>query len=61
MYTLCATIAHNLSREIQMLDVPRRESTTGKCAAAWAFETLGTLRHRIIQRAIYATLEVTWC
>ncbi len=52
MYTLCAMMAHNLTREMQMLAKPRRQETnTAKRAAAWTFETLDTLRHRIIQRA----------
>jgi hypothetical protein len=44
-------MAHNLSREIQMpaaLSAPRASS---KRPAAWFFERLDTLRHRIIQRA----------
>ena len=50
--TLCAMMAHNLSRELQMLSAPAvRPRTLPKRPAAWRFEKLGTLRHRIIQRA----------
>ena len=51
MLTLCAMIARNLSREIQMLASPPAPRSFPKRPAAWAFERLDTLRHRIIQRA----------
>jgi hypothetical protein len=51
LYTLCAMMAHNLSRELQMLAAPPRPRAGAKRPAAWAFETLATLRHRLIQRA----------
>ena len=52
LFTLCAMMAHNLSREVQMLAVPATASRAlPKRPAAWAFEKLDTLRHRIIQRA----------
>jgi hypothetical protein len=51
IYTLCAMMAHNLSREIQMLASPRAVRSLPKRSAVWSFEKLDTLRHRIIQRA----------
>lgn len=51
IYTLCAMMAHNLSREIQMLASHAAPRALPKRPAAWAFERLDTLRHRIIQRA----------
>ena len=51
MFTLCAMMAHNLSREVQMLAAPSAQRALPKRPAAWAFEKLDTLRHRIIQRA----------
>lgn len=51
VYTLCAMMAHNLSREIQMLANPSTSRSSLKRPAAWKFEKLDTLRHRIIQRA----------
>ena len=51
VFTLCAMIAHNLSRELQMLAAPTMSRTLPKRPAVWAFEKLDTLRHRIIQRA----------
>jgi hypothetical protein len=51
IYTLCAMMAHNLSREIQMLASPPAPRSLPKRPAAWKFEKLDTLRHRIIQRA----------
>jgi hypothetical protein len=44
-------MAHNLSREIQMLASPPAVRSLPKRPAVWSFEKLDTLRHRIIQRA----------
>ncbi len=49
--TLCAMMAHNLGRQIQMLAAPRDNYARAKRPAAWTFQTLDTLRHRFIQRA----------
>ncbi len=52
LYTLCGMMAHNLSREVQMLASANRASRAlAKRPAAWKFEKLETLRRRIIQRA----------
>ena len=52
LYTLCGMMAHNISREIQMLASANNASRAlPKRPAAWKFEKLDTLRHRIIQRA----------
>ena len=51
IYTICAMMAHNLSREIQMLAQSSSHRTQPKRPAVWSFQTLDTLRHRIIQRA----------
>ena len=51
MVTLCAMMAHNLGREMQMLAQGRSTYSRGKRPAAWTFQTLDTLRHRFIQRA----------
>ncbi len=51
LFTLCSMIAHNLSREIQMLTAPSVYRARPKRPASWRFEKLDTLRHRIIQRA----------
>jgi len=51
IYTLCSMMAHNLSREIQMISAPAAQRAMPKRPAAWRFKTLDTLRHRIIQRA----------
>jgi len=51
LFTLCSMMAHNLSREIQMLVGPSASRALPKRPAAWTFEKLDTLRHRIIQRA----------
>ncbi len=51
IFTLSAMIAHNLSREIQMLAHPSAPRALAKRPAAWKFEKLDSIRHRIIQRA----------
>jgi hypothetical protein len=51
IFTLCSMMAHNLSRELQMLAAPSACRARPKRPAAWRFEKLDTLRHRIIQRA----------
>jgi len=51
VFTLCSMMAHNLSREVQMLASPPAPRSLPKRPACWAFEKLDTLRHRIIQRA----------
>ena len=55
MVTLCAMMAHNLGREMQMLAQPRARYARAKRPAAWTFQTLHTLRHRFIQRAARIT------
>lgn len=50
-YTLCSMMAHNLAHELQMLRQQRSIRSLPKRPSAWTFQTLGTLRHRIIQRA----------
>lgn len=51
IFTLCAMMAHNLSREIQMLASPAASRSLPKRPAHWGFEKLDSLRHRVIQRA----------
>ena len=51
IFTLCSMMAHNLSREIQMLASPAIARALPKRPSLWTFERLDTLRHRIIQRA----------
>ncbi len=50
-YNLAAILAHNLTRELQMVARYRDRGTTGKRSPLWSFEELKTLRHLIIQRA----------
>lgn len=51
VYLLSAILAHNLSREMQMIARKPSRTTQQKRPALWDFEQLGTLRRRIIQRA----------
>lgn len=50
-FTLCAMMAHNLGRELQMqLSPPQREQSPTR-AALWRFKKLDTLRREILNRA----------
>ena len=51
VYLLSAVLAHNLSRELQMITRPPSRKKQEKRPALWDFEQLNTLRQRVIQRA----------
>jgi len=51
VYLLAAMLAHNLSREMQMVANNRQRGTTEKRAPLWQFTQLRTLRRKLIQRA----------
>lgn len=51
LYTLAGMMAHNLSRELQMDASDRDRGTGEKRPPLWSFESLGSIRHRLIQRA----------
>ncbi len=51
VYTYCAMMAHNISREMQILAAAPTRRSRPKRPAAWTFLSMDTLRHRIIQRA----------
>lgn len=51
VYLLSAVLAHNLSRELQMIAKAPSRTTQEKRPALWNFEQLNTLRQRVIQRA----------
>lgn len=50
-YMLCAIMAHNLGRELQMMVKPPARCTNGKRTALWCLVTLETLRRTLVQRA----------
>jgi hypothetical protein len=49
--TLCAMLAHNLGRTLQMRVKPKAVRDDAKRPALWRFETLSTLRRLLFQRA----------
>lgn len=51
LYMYAAILAHNITRELQMLSDPPQRGTTAKRAAHWAFRQIATLRRNLIQRA----------
>ncbi len=51
VYLLSTLLAHNLSRELQMIARPLPRQVSQKRPALWDFARLNTLRCRLIQRA----------
>lgn len=52
LYSLCAVLAHNLGRELQMAtSEPRTTRAQPSRSAIFDFSTLGTLRHLFLRRA----------
>lgn len=51
MYLLCAILAHNLGRELQMDASEPQRGTTEKRSPLWIFEGLDIMRRKFIQRA----------
>ena len=51
VFLLATILAHNLSREMQMQASEPPRKTTPKRAQLWPFQTLETLRRKLIQRA----------
>lgn len=51
IYLLSALMAHNLTRELQMIASSPTRVTQEKRPALWKFQQLNTVRRRIIQRA----------
>ena len=50
-YLIATLFAHNLTRELQMRTRIIERTTSPKRTALWAFEKIGTLRKKMIQRA----------
>jgi len=48
---LAAVPAHNLTRELQMQTGERRSRSDSRRCNLWGFETLNTLRQRLLHRA----------
>ncbi len=51
IFTLASMMAHNLSREMQMVANPAKTHARPKRPAGWTFKRLDTIRHQILQRA----------
>ena len=51
VFTLSGMMAHNLSREMQMAVQPTQRGTLAKRPARWIFQSLGTIRQRLLHRA----------
>jgi len=51
IYLLCAVIAHNLGKELQMDACERQRRTTERRQPLWIFDGLEIMRRKFIQRA----------
>ena len=51
LFTWASILAHNMSRELQMRVTKPNRRTTPRRAARWIFESLGSVRHRVIRTA----------
>jgi hypothetical protein len=51
IYLLCAILAHNLGRELQMEASQPERGTTEKRSPLWIFEGLAVMRRKFLQRA----------
>ncbi len=51
IYLICAILAHNLGRELQMDASEPQRGTTEKRSPLWIFEGLDTMRRKFLQRA----------
>ena len=51
MYLICAILAHNLGRELQMDASEPQRGTTEKRSPLWIFEGLDVMRRKFLQRA----------
>jgi len=50
VFTLAGLLAHNLTRELQIGAVPRSRESGLSRSTFWAFQSLRTLRHRLLHR-----------
>jgi hypothetical protein len=50
-FMLSSILAHNVTHEMQMLILPKMQSTTFKRAALWTFQKIDTIRKNIFIRA----------
>jgi len=51
LFCLCALLAHNLTRELQMQTSERDRGTTEKRSPLWIFQSLGSIRQKLLHRA----------
>lgn len=51
VFTLASMVAHNFSKEMQMIEHPAANRAKPKRPPAWVFQKLDTIRRQVIQRA----------
>jgi hypothetical protein len=55
VWLLTSMLTHNLGRELQLQAVPQKRPASMQRTALWVFESIETLRRRIVQRAARLT------
>jgi hypothetical protein len=61
VWLLSSMLAHNLGRELQLHANPERRQSSRQRTASWVFESLDTIRRKIVQRAARLTRpQGTW-
>jgi hypothetical protein len=51
LYLMAAVLAHNLTKELQMIAASPSRGTTEKRSPLWAFAEMSWIRHHLLQRA----------
>ena len=51
LYLMAAVLAHNLTKELQMIAASPSRGTTEKRSPLWAFTEMSWIRHHLLQRA----------
>ena len=51
LYLMASVLAHNLTKELQMIAAPPSRGTTEKRSPLWIFTEIGLIRHHLLQRA----------
>jgi hypothetical protein len=55
VWLLMSMLTHNLGRELQLQALPLKRTASMKRTALWVFESIETLRRKIVQRAARLT------
>jgi hypothetical protein len=51
LYLMASVLAHNLTKELQMISASPNRGTTEERSPLWAFTEMSWIRHHLLQRA----------